>query len=68
VTPRTVRWTANALHLWHERPWSNPAVIATDRRMMAEAAASGRIRAVAGLQELVAEDDRVRPSLASNAA
>jgi glycosyltransferase involved in cell wall biosynthesis len=69
VTPRTVRWTANALHLWHERPWSDPAVIAADRQMMAEAAAAGRIRAVTGLQELGADEEcPAGPAITSNAA
>lgn len=60
VTPRTVRWTANALHLWHERPWLNPAILAADREMMAEAVASGRIRAVTGLQELEGDEQHVK--------
>ena len=65
VTPRTVRWTANALHLWHERPWLDPAILAADRQMMAEATASGRIRAVKGLQELDRDERFVKANLAS---
>lgn len=68
VTPRTVRWTANALHLWHDRPWLDPAIMAADREMMAEAATSGRVRAVAGLQELREDEERagsIGPATAS---
>ena len=52
VTPRTVRWTAVVLHLWHERPWSSPATLAANRKLADEPLASGRRRAVIGIDEL----------------
>lgn len=58
VRPRTVRWTAVVLHLWHERPWSNPDVLAANRRLADEPLASGRRRAVVGLEELAGEAAR----------
>lgn len=58
IRPRTVRWTAVVLHLWHERPWSNPEVMAANRKLADEPLASGRRRAVIGLEELAAEATR----------
>lgn len=52
ITPKTVRWTANVLHLWHTKPWSSPEVIERNRRLMEENVARGRVRAVSGLDEL----------------
>jgi glycosyltransferase involved in cell wall biosynthesis len=61
VKPRTVRWTAVVLHLWHGRPWSNPDDLATNRKLADETLASGRSRAVIGLEELPHPgDDRPR--------
>jgi GT2 family glycosyltransferase len=52
VTARTVRWTANVLHLWHTRPWRDPQAWAGNRKMMDENMALGRFRAVDGIDEL----------------
>ena len=54
VGARTVRWTAVVLHLWHERPWSSPEQIAANRKLADEPLATGRLRAVIGLDELAA--------------
>ena len=54
LTPKTVRWTANLLHLWHERPWSSPEVMEYNRGLMATKESGGRYRAMEGLEELVA--------------
>lgn len=56
VKPKTVRWTANVLHLWHERPWSDPDTLAAGKRLMTENLESGRIRALRGLDEIKAGD------------
>jgi glycosyltransferase involved in cell wall biosynthesis len=58
VKPRTVRWTAVVLHLWHGRPWSNPEVLAANRKLANEPLASGRARAVIGIDELADEMGR----------
>jgi glycosyltransferase involved in cell wall biosynthesis len=52
LTPKTVRWTANLLHLWHERPWSNPEVLAYNKSLMTAKEKGGRYRAIEGLAEL----------------
>ena len=52
VTARTVRWTANVLHLWHTRPWRNPQAWADNRKMMEENKNLGRFRAMFGIDEL----------------
>jgi glycosyltransferase involved in cell wall biosynthesis len=56
ITPRTVRWTANLLHLWHPRPWSDPAVKAANLELMNENLALRRCRAVSGLQQISREE------------
>jgi glycosyltransferase involved in cell wall biosynthesis len=57
LTPRTVRWTAVLFHLWHRRPWSNPRVLAENRKRADETLASGRTRAVIGIEELPGQSD-----------
>lgn len=57
VKPRTVRWTAVVLHLWHERPWSSPEVLTANRKLADEPLASGRRRAVIGIDELQSPTD-----------
>jgi len=52
VTPKTVRWTANVLHLWHAKPWSGPEVIERNRKLMEENVALNRVRAISGLDEV----------------
>jgi len=52
IEARTVRWTAVVLHLWHERPWSSPEVLAANRKLADEPLALGRRRAVVGIDEL----------------
>lgn len=52
VRAKTARWTANVLHLWHERPWSNPEVLERNRALMVEKRPGGRFRAEIGLDEL----------------
>ncbi len=54
IKASTVRWTAVVLHLWHERPWSSPEVLAANRELADEPLASGRRRAVIGIDELSA--------------
>ena len=53
IRASTVRWTAVVLHLWHERPWSSPEILAANRKLADEPLASGRCRAVVGIDELV---------------
>jgi glycosyltransferase involved in cell wall biosynthesis len=55
VTPKTVRWTAILLHLWHERPWANPDIQEANRKLMEESLALARSRAVHGLEEISSE-------------
>lgn len=57
VKPRTVRWTAVVLHLWHGRPWSSPEVLAANRKLADEPLASGRVRSVIGIDELPDQGD-----------
>ncbi|KAA9134075.1 glycosyltransferase [Marinihelvus fidelis] len=52
VTPLTVRWTANALHLDHGRPYRDPNVIASNRKLQLEAVAKRAYRTRHGLDEL----------------
>ena len=52
LVPKTVRWTAVVLHLWHGRPWSNPEVLEQNRALMVEKKPGGRHRAIVGLEEL----------------
>jgi glycosyltransferase involved in cell wall biosynthesis len=56
LAPRTVRWTANLLHLWHERPWARPEEIARNQRLVTPQADGGRHWAEDGLREAVADD------------
>ena len=57
VAASTVRWTAVVLHLWHERPYSSPERIAANRKLADEPLASGRTRAIIGIDELSAPPD-----------
>lgn len=57
VTPRTVRWTALLLHLWHGKPWSDPETESANRKLMDENMALGRYRATSGIDE-IAHDGR----------
>ena len=52
ITPKTVRWTANVLHLWHAKPWADPETMLRNREMMDENVALRRHRAISGLDEL----------------
>lgn len=52
VRPKTVRWTAIALHLWHPRPWSSSETLEANRKLMDENMAMRRLRAIDGLDEL----------------
>jgi len=54
IMPKTVRWTAVVLHLWHAKPWSDPDVQAVNRKLMDENLALGRHRAVNGLVDVAA--------------
>ena len=59
VLARTVRWTAHSLHLWHDRPWSNPEGLKRNRELMTPRKTGGNYRAIDGLAELQQEaDDR----------
>jgi glycosyltransferase involved in cell wall biosynthesis len=55
VAPKTVRWTAVLLHLWHERPWSDPDIQAANRDLMDENLALARPRTRHGLSELAVD-------------
>ena len=53
------RHRAVTVHLYHERPYRDLSVMAANRRLRHDAAAQGRIRAVAGIAELeTSEEDR----------
>jgi len=54
IVPKTVRWTAILLHLWHAKPWAAPEVQAANRALMDENLALGRYRAVTGLDDIAA--------------
>jgi glycosyltransferase involved in cell wall biosynthesis len=56
LTPRTVRWTAILLHLWHERPWARPDVIERNQRLVTPKGPGNRQWAEDGLREAVADD------------
>jgi glycosyltransferase involved in cell wall biosynthesis len=56
IKPKTVRWTAILLHLWHPKPWADPEAQAVNRRRMEENRARGTGRAVSGLDEVSSED------------
>lgn len=58
ITPRTVRWTAILLHLWHGKPWSDPQTEAANRKLMDENTALGRYRAKSGIDD-IAHDGRI---------
>jgi hypothetical protein len=55
MTPKTVRWTAILLHLWHERPWANPDIQEANRKLMDESLALARHGAVHGLEEIASD-------------
>lgn len=52
ITPRTVRWTAVLLHLWHPQPWADPVAHAANRKLMDENLARHRRQAPSGLQQV----------------
>jgi glycosyltransferase involved in cell wall biosynthesis len=56
LTPRTVRWTAILLHLWHARPWARPEVIERNQQLVTPKGAGSRHWAEDGLREAVADD------------
>ncbi|NNL94824.1 MAG: glycosyltransferase [Xanthomonadales bacterium] len=56
LTPQTVRWTALALHLDHEKPWSDPLEIERNRQRETPIEPGGRYKAVDGLEQLAATD------------
>jgi glycosyltransferase involved in cell wall biosynthesis len=56
LTPRTVRWTANLLHLWHERPWARAEVIERNKGLVTAKSKGGLYWAEDGLREAVADD------------
>jgi glycosyltransferase involved in cell wall biosynthesis len=64
LAPRTVRWTAVLLHLWHERPWARPEVIERNQRLVTPKGAGCRHWAEDGLREAVADDWRSPLSVA----
>ncbi len=51
---RTVRWTANVLHLWHGRPYSNPEEMARNLGLMTPKESGGAYVTADGLGELAA--------------
>jgi len=57
ILPKTIRWTAVLLHLWHAKPWSDPDMQAANRKLMDENLALGRYHAVTGLDD-IADDSR----------
>lgn len=54
LTPRTVRWTAVLLHLWHERPWAHPEEMERNQQLMTPKSTGGLHWAKNGLREAVA--------------
>lgn len=52
LVARTVRWTATALHLWHDKPWAREEEIEHNRRLLTPREPGGRHRAEHGLDEL----------------
>jgi len=53
LSPATVRWTANLLHLDHDRPWSNPEDLDRNRRMLTPSQPGGKYWADDGLTQLM---------------
>jgi glycosyltransferase involved in cell wall biosynthesis len=60
IGAKTVRWTANVLHLWHGRPWSREEDLRRNRQLMTENEEAGLIRTADGLAEVGSEDLRVK--------
>lgn len=54
VQAATVRWTAIALHLHHERPWSSPEVLAANRKLQTPRGRGQAVWAREGIAELLA--------------
>lgn len=52
IKPKTVRWTAVLLHLWHAKPWADPDGQAGNRGLMDENLVLGRYRAASGLDDI----------------
>ncbi|HUG28801.1 MAG TPA: glycosyltransferase [Gemmatimonadales bacterium] len=52
VRPLRVRFRAPTVHLWHERPWRDEAMVRKNREHRQEVRASGATRARMGLVEL----------------
>jgi glycosyltransferase involved in cell wall biosynthesis len=55
IRPATVRWTAVALHLHHDKPWARESDMARHRQMMARKSANGRYWAEDGLRQVYSE-------------
>ena len=53
LSPATVRWTANVLHLDHGRPWSNPEELDRNRRMLTASQPCGKYWVDDGLTQLM---------------
>jgi glycosyltransferase involved in cell wall biosynthesis len=47
----SIRYTAPVFHLWHDRPYVDPAVIAKNRALLAETRRSGSSWTVAGIEK-----------------
>jgi glycosyltransferase involved in cell wall biosynthesis len=52
IEAKTVRWTANVLHLDHGKPWSSPEVLERNLALQTPKQAGGAFRATEGLAEL----------------
>lgn len=52
VRPKRIRHRCVAVHLWHDRPWRDPAGIARNLEIRHRIRASGEVRATRGLAEL----------------
>jgi hypothetical protein len=49
---KRVRFRAMTVHLWHERPWRDEAVVVENGRYREQVRAEKRIRAPSGIEEL----------------
>ncbi len=52
VRPATVRWTANVLHLWHDRPYVDPDELKRNHQMMTPVGPDKPCRSAQGLNEI----------------
>lgn len=55
LSPRTVRWTANALHLYHRRPWASPEALERNHRLMTPRLTDGEYLARDGIAQIPSE-------------